>query len=167
MEKIIRDLAERYKIDIRLICEREIMNRAEIAQLSRSRLVTIGAHSRTHAQLSQLDTASLAYELVSSREAIEEMTGRSCIHCSYPYGGGDNVGPREFEAAAAAGFKTGLTTRRDLVIESDKNHLMALPRIPLDGDMQNIRVIRAQLSGVPMALRRGLEHLKNISKPSF
>lgn len=51
-----------------------------------ARGVRLGAHTRTHADLTSLDAAALDDELVGSRECLLERTGRAPSVLAYPYG---------------------------------------------------------------------------------
>lgn len=64
----------------------------------------IGAHTRTHPHLTQLDDATLDAELRGSREEVEERLGRPCPSIAYPFG---DVDQRVMAAADAAGLRFG------------------------------------------------------------
>jgi peptidoglycan/xylan/chitin deacetylase (PgdA/CDA1 family) len=128
----------------------------EIRELVRDKLVTIGAHSRTHALLAKLNDPDMCDEVAGSRARIEAVLGRPCRHFAYPYGSAHFAGPREFAATREAGFATAVTARRGLLYPEHRDRLAALPRIPLEGHMQDERLIEVQLSGAPFALRDGL-----------
>jgi peptidoglycan/xylan/chitin deacetylase (PgdA/CDA1 family) len=149
-----RDLARRYGVEA--TCRNELMNWEEIRELVRDKLVTIGAHSKTHAILAKLNDADMCDEIVGSRARIEAELGRPCRHFAYPYGSADFAGPREFAATIEAGFATAVTARRGLLYPGHRNRLAVLPRIPLEGHMQDEGLIEVQLSGAPFALRDGL-----------
>lgn len=154
----VRSLAERHGVDIEAICRSEIMSWTEIKELAKDPLVTIGAHTRTHAALSCLDAAALEKEIAGSRHEIEAVLGRPCRHFAFPYGAAEFAGPREFAAAARAGFMTAVTGRRGLLYGEHAQRLASLPRIALEGNLQDETLIEIQLSGVPFALRNGLRH---------
>ena len=83
--------------------ELELMDWDEIRALA-ERGWEIGAHSRTHPRLTQLEDGPLQAELVGSRMAVETELGRPCPSIAYPYG---DVDARVAQAAEAAGFATG------------------------------------------------------------
>jgi peptidoglycan/xylan/chitin deacetylase (PgdA/CDA1 family) len=68
----------------------------------------VGCHSRTHPNLSQLDSAGLHDEIVVAKDEIEQMLGRSVKHFSCP---GGFWSPEAARIAAEAGFKTVATSR--------------------------------------------------------
>lgn len=65
----------------------------------------IGAHTRTHPHLTQIDEASIYEELAGSRRDVEENIG-PCTSLAYPYGDHDG---RVVAAAAKAGFRAAAT----------------------------------------------------------
>jgi peptidoglycan/xylan/chitin deacetylase (PgdA/CDA1 family) len=71
--------------------------------------VSIGAHTRTHADLRRRDDASLESELRGCREDLEDLMGAPVTSLAYPFG---YVDLRVRAAAHAAGFTTAVTTRR-------------------------------------------------------
>jgi peptidoglycan/xylan/chitin deacetylase (PgdA/CDA1 family) len=64
----------------------------------------IGSHSCTHVDLTRADAASLAAELVRSREACAEGVGAPCRSIAYPYGAADD---RACRAARDGGYVAG------------------------------------------------------------
>jgi peptidoglycan/xylan/chitin deacetylase (PgdA/CDA1 family) len=62
----------------------------------------IGAHSCSHARLSQLDSEMILAELQRSRTACEQRVGVKCRSFAYPFGDADE---RVRTAAAAAGYE--------------------------------------------------------------
>jgi peptidoglycan/xylan/chitin deacetylase (PgdA/CDA1 family) len=162
MKATIEEMARRYGIDANAPCAHEIMNQEEIRELARDKLVTIGSHSRTHAALAKLTDANLHHELTTSRAELERVVGRPCVHLAYPYGNAQAAGPREFAAAERAGYHTAVTTNRGLVRNQHSRAMMELPRIPLEGDIQDPRLVEVQLAGLPFALKQP----SAISKPA-
>lgn len=68
----------------------------------------IGSHTCTHPVLTDLDDASLLHELRTSREGFVARFGADCDAIAYP---GGNVDRRVSNAAAAAGYRLGFTTK--------------------------------------------------------
>lgn len=71
--------------------------------------VRVGAHSRTHADLTSCTDAELEGEVRGSREDLEDLLGVACTRFAYPNG---RLDPRVRAAVAAAGFHTAVTTVR-------------------------------------------------------
>ena len=69
----------------------------------------IGAHTRFHPHLPELEDAALTTELQGSRDDCEQRLGRPCPSLAYPYGDFDE---RVIEAAGLAGFRYAGTLDR-------------------------------------------------------
>jgi len=74
---------------------------------------------------------------------------------AYPYGDIRSANEREFKAAADAGYFTAVTTRPGPVKPKHIHQLLALPRISLRGDMQDISLVEVMVSGFPFLMKRG------------
>jgi peptidoglycan/xylan/chitin deacetylase (PgdA/CDA1 family) len=90
----------------------------------------VGAHTATHARLTDLATAQARQEIESSRAALQDGLGQAIDHFAYPYGA--------FEAAHVAmvkeaGFATACTTRRGRYLGHTNRVEQAytLPRVPI------------------------------------
>ena len=68
----------------------------------------IGAHTRTHARLPELDDAKIEDEVSGSKKDIEDMFGLPVTSFAYPYGLFNDAC---VEAVRRAGFKVACTTR--------------------------------------------------------
>lgn len=62
---------------------------AQLAELSRSEWVTIGAHSHCHSLLDQIPTADARTSVARSRALLEGWTGQPVRHFAYPNGNHD------------------------------------------------------------------------------
>jgi peptidoglycan/xylan/chitin deacetylase (PgdA/CDA1 family) len=94
--------------------------------------------------------------MAESIARVEKELGRPCRHFSYPYGCTQSAGGREFRIAEALGLETAVTTQKRLLYPENAHELTALPRLSLNGDFQDIRYVKALLSGVPFALMNTL-----------
>ena len=128
----------------------------ELRELAEDPLVTIGAHTRGHYALAKLSERQARAEMAESIARIEKELGRPCRHFSYPYGCTQSAGEREFRIAEALGLETAVTTQKGLLYPENAHELTALPRLSLNGDFQDIRYVKALLSGVPFALMNTL-----------
>jgi len=88
---------------------------AQLRELASLPGAQIGSHGATHRRLTTLPDRELEEELVSSRAALEDMTGRPVNSISYPHG---DVDRRVRDAAARAGYHLGGTSRYGLNSES-------------------------------------------------
>ena len=77
-----------------------------------------------------------------SRAVIEAALGKRPEHLAYPVGDPASAGPREFRIAAELGFKTAVTTRPGVLFKAHLDHLTALPRIPVSGELQQQRYLK-------------------------
>ncbi|QOC22026.1 polysaccharide deacetylase family protein [Wenzhouxiangella sp. AB-CW3] len=87
--------------------QRGMISRAGIRKLADAGMV-IGSHGLSHRFLNTLSPAALAIELSSSRDFLQQITGREVKLLSLPGGRG---GPREIEAAHTAGYRSVFGSR--------------------------------------------------------
>jgi peptidoglycan/xylan/chitin deacetylase (PgdA/CDA1 family) len=160
MRGILRNLAAYYHVDIATFCDELCMTWTEIAQLAADPLVTIGAHTVNHPALAKLSREAVRSEMDLSRSVIEAALSVRPEHLSYPYGDRGSAAAREFEVAAELGFKTAVTTRPGVLFPEHGKHLMALPRISLNGDYQRLRYVRVLLSGSATAMWNGFRRVE-------
>lgn len=122
-------------------------------------LVAIGAHSVSHCNLARQPGATASHEMAESRARIENSLQRPVVHLAYPYGDRDAAGPREFALARAAGFKTAVTTRPGMIFPQSADHLTALPRVSLNGNYQDTRILPVLTSGAATAMWNGFRRI--------
>lgn len=148
---IVATMAEDAGIDTIGRIERLCMDWSALRDFSRDPLVTIGAHSMTHPRLKTLADEASQAEIVESKAVVEREIGKPVKHFAYPVGDATSAGIREFAFARAVGFETGVTTRPGVLFPEHAPHLLALPRISVNGLFQNIDFVRALVSGLPTA----------------
>jgi len=153
------DLAARYGVDTTAYCAELCMDWRELGELARDPLVTIGAHTVTHAMLAKASEAQVRAELNMGRAVIEAALGRAPDHLAYPFGDPSTAGAREFRIAAELGYKTAVTTRPGVLFAEHADHLTALPRISLNGGYQDMRYIPVLMSGAATALWNGFKRV--------
>jgi peptidoglycan/xylan/chitin deacetylase (PgdA/CDA1 family) len=159
LRKVVRDLCSRYRVEIAAFCDELCMNWDELNKLASDPLVTIGAHTVNHVMLAKVPERMARAEMDMSRSVIEAALGSRPAHLSYPVGDKTSAGPREFKIAAELGFKTAVTTRPGVLFPSHREHLMALPRISLNGEHQQLRYVRVLLSGAATAVWNGFQRV--------
>ncbi|HEY1542071.1 MAG TPA: polysaccharide deacetylase family protein [Xanthobacteraceae bacterium] len=148
----VGDLAARHGVDMPALCGELCMDWREINELARDPLVTIGAHTVNHAMLAKASEAEARNELKMGRAVIEATLGQAPEHLAYPYGDPMTTGAREFRIAAELGFKTAVTTRPGVLFHGHADHMTALPRISINGTLQDVRFIPVLMSGAATAL---------------
>jgi len=130
----VSELARRYGVDADALCEEYCMTWNELAEMARDPLVTIGAHTVNHVILAKASDAAAKSEIKMGRAVLGAALGKMPEHFAYPFGDASAAGPREFEAAREAGFKTAVTTRPGVLFEDHAEHLLALPRVSINGE---------------------------------
>jgi peptidoglycan/xylan/chitin deacetylase (PgdA/CDA1 family) len=94
-----------------------------------------------------------------SRARIESALDRPVLHLAYPYGDRIAAGTREFALARTYGFKTAVTTRPGMVFRETADHLTALPRVSLNGNYQDVRILPVLTSGAATAMWNGFRRV--------
>jgi peptidoglycan/xylan/chitin deacetylase (PgdA/CDA1 family) len=150
--RAIRELAIAHGVDIDLLCRSLAMDWNDIRTIARDPLCSIGAHTVHHFALARLDAGEAMQEAVASRDRIAAEIGRKPTTFAYPYGDASSCGPREFRLIADAGFAAAVTTRKGLLQARHVTGLTALPRLSLNGSLQELRQIETLLSGLPLSL---------------
>jgi peptidoglycan/xylan/chitin deacetylase (PgdA/CDA1 family) len=146
-------LASRHDVDALGITAALTMDSAELVQLSRHPLVSLGAHTPSHRALSRLSEAEARREMQNSADWLEQLTGRRPTTIAYPYGTTWAVTEREPQLAKALGYEVAVTTQPGTISERDHDALTALPRISLNGYYQTPRYVSALASGIPFTIR--------------
>ena len=155
----IRRFADAHGVDLEALCRREVMGWDELRTLAADPLCSIGAHTVHHYAVALLDADEAFAEMTESKVRLESELGVPVRTFAYPYGDAGSAGPRDFTLAGRAGFDVAVTTRKGLVYPEHVDHLMALPRVSLNGFYQKIRHVDVLLSGVPFVLFNGLKRL--------
>ena len=137
MTSLIRAAFERYGIMPGIKIRELALSWEQIAGLAQDPLVTIGAHAVNHVALNRLGMQELMNEIVGSKKLIESKIRKPVRHFSYPFGGKKEAGIREFDAVRQGGFKTGTTSRTGNLLSLHRLHLEALPRLLVDGNVED------------------------------
>lgn len=153
---IVRDLCVRHGVSQEQICRDLAMNWDEVRRLAADPLVTIGAHTVNHFAVVKLDAPRARTEMDEGARRIEAETGARPKHFAYPYGDAESAGPRDFTIAQELAFASAVTTRKGMLTAKHRDHLFALPRVALNGNLQSLRYVDVLLSGAPFFLFNGL-----------
>jgi peptidoglycan/xylan/chitin deacetylase (PgdA/CDA1 family) len=154
-EELLRvslSLCARAGVEPRLLTSSLCLDWRGLAQLARHELVTIGAHSVTHARLAKLDADACAREMADSRAAIAREIGADARHFCYPVGDPASAGKREFDLARDLGFVSAVTTRPGMIFAEHRDHPLTLPRLSINGRHQSLDEVDILLTGAPFAL---------------
>lgn len=142
-------------IDLHAMCRAEAMGWDELRKIADDPLCSIGAHTIHHYAIAKLPRGKAMDEIEQSRDRIASELGVTPETFSYPYGDADSASLRDFAMVAEAGFEAAVTTRKGLVYRAHADHLMALPRVSLNGGYQKLRYVDVLLSGTAFALWNG------------
>jgi peptidoglycan/xylan/chitin deacetylase (PgdA/CDA1 family) len=159
LRREIGALCAPHRVDQTAICRDLCMSWDELKAFADDPLVTIGAHTISHSNLALQSQAAANEELTGSRARIEERLQRTVLHLAYPYGDRFAAGAREFALATVAGFKTAVTTRPGMVFPESADRLCALPRVSLNGNYQERRVLPVLTSGAATAMWNGFRRV--------
>jgi peptidoglycan/xylan/chitin deacetylase (PgdA/CDA1 family) len=152
-------LCARHGVDETEICRGLCMSWDELKPFADDPLLTIGAHTITHCNLARQTEAIASHEMAISRARIESALQRPVVHLAYPYGDRVAAGAPEFALAHAAGFKTAVTTRPGMIFPESAEHLTALPRVSLNGNYQDTRILPVLTSGAATAMWNGFRRI--------
>ena len=152
-------LCIRCGIDQAAICRELCMSWDELKPFANEPLVSIGAHSVTHCNLARQPDEIASQEMTTSRARIESALQRPALHFAYPYGDKLAAGRREFALVKAAGFKTAVTTRPGMIFAASAEYPTALPRVSLNGNYQDERILPVLTSGMATAMWNGFRRV--------
>lgn len=152
----VRRLASVHAIDIAAITRELAMNWTDVRALAAHPLASIEAHTADHFALAQMSKAAARADISHGLARHEAELGRHPTHFSYPYGDPSSAGEREFQIARDFAFRSATTTRKGLLHPAHADRLTALPRLSLNGDFQDVRIVDVLLSGLPFALAKSL-----------
>ncbi|MEM7068956.1 MAG: polysaccharide deacetylase family protein [Pseudomonadota bacterium] len=147
--QLVASLCKAHGHDAERHLKTQVMNWSELKKLAQDPLCTIGAHTLGHYAVARLDNETSEAEIKGSREVLEKKLSIPVEHFAYPYGNENSAGKRDFDIANKLAYTTAVTTRHGVVYPEHADHMMALPRISLNGSFQALRYVRTLLSGLP------------------
>ena len=103
----------------------ELMSAAHLRQWVGGRQ-EVGAHTRNHVRLRDLDAVACNAEITLCKEDLEHITGTAVNHFCYPYG---EFTQEHVAMVKQADYMTATTTRRGRCQLGD--NVLALPRVPV------------------------------------
>lgn len=126
----------------------------ELRELHKHPLITLGAHTISHASLAACSQEELEFEINESKQIVEEALSTPINFFAYPYGKKSECSTREFSAAEQAGLDASFTTRSGHVQNAHATALHAIPRLAVDYYMSLQDIDELILSGLASLLRR-------------
>jgi peptidoglycan/xylan/chitin deacetylase (PgdA/CDA1 family) len=152
---ILREFAAVAGVDPAGPGRKTLMSWEEIRGIAKHPLVSIGAHTVNHYNLKRLPEEKARREMTDVVTLLRAELGEAPRHLAYPYGYASAVGCREVELAKEAGYASAVTTRHGILRTGHADHLLALPRISVNGRYQRVAHVRTMLSGIttPLANR--------------
>ncbi len=118
-----------YGISLASVADEYFMNADELRAFARLPLVTIGAHTTSHAALSTLQSDQARSEMAENRSYLEQLLDRNIVHFAYPYGDERACGAREAAIARELGFASAVTVGASPIFAEHCNRIHSLPRI--------------------------------------
>ncbi len=91
----------------------------------------IGSHTMTHRSVTSLSAGELADEIVGSKRAIEDITGRAVTSFAYPFGTLRDFDRRTADALRLAGYRLAFTSQHGALAAGQDP--MMLPRVKVEG----------------------------------
>ncbi len=159
LQREVSALCMRYGVDEAAISRDLCMSWDELKPFAQDPLIGIGAHTVTHCNLARQSKEIASQEMAVSRQRIEDALQNPVLHLAYPYGDKIAAGAREFAMAQAAGFKTAVTTRPGMIFPESAGYLTALPRVSLNGNYQDTRILPVLTSGAATAMWNGFRRI--------
>ena len=159
VNRTVSDLCHRHGLDDSAVVPELCMSLSELATFAADPLVTIGAHTLSHCNLAKCTSDAAEREIAGSRSSIEAKLNRPVMHFAYPYGDKDAAAARDFALVRKLGFKTAVTTRPGMLFAENADHMTALPRLSLNGNFQDERLLKVLTSGAATAMWNGFRRV--------
>ena len=127
-----------------------LLSWAELEELSRSALIDIGSHSRTHPILGSMGSEESWQEVYGSRQQLERRLGVEVASFCYPNGLSSDYRLDHIEMVEKAGYRCA-TAAHFGYVRAESNRF-ALPRV--GGDVTDMPMFRMRLDGFEYLQRR-------------
>ncbi len=144
----VQAIGEKFGIDQYHLLDQDALNLDELKKLAASPLVTIGAHTVNHANLSSLDEMAAFHEMTDSKRYLETHLGKPISHFAYPFGDRLAVSTRELALAEKAGFVTSTTTQPGTLKHHHCHHRQRLPRLAFNIKFESLELMELMRSGI-------------------
>jgi peptidoglycan/xylan/chitin deacetylase (PgdA/CDA1 family) len=159
VNRIVADLCRRHGLDDSVIARELCMSWTELQTFAADPLVTIGAHTLSHCNIAKCSSEEAEREIAASRATIEAKLDLPAMHFAFPYGDKGAAAARDFAIARRLGFRTAVTTRPGMLYAENADHMTALPRLSLNGNFQDERLLKVLTSGTATAMFNGFRRV--------
>jgi peptidoglycan/xylan/chitin deacetylase (PgdA/CDA1 family) len=140
----------KYREDPVLAARFLTLNRDELRQLADAGM-SLGAHTDSHPDLSQMAEELAVRELRQSRHQLELALGKQVWALAYPFGDLASVTAREMALAEHCGFTCAFVNHENELENAPPR--FALPRVHVTAEM-SLAELEARMSGFHSSLRR-------------
>ena len=141
LENELNKLFADYTINWTRKCEDLCLSWDDINLLKQEHLVTLGAHTKHHYNLKQLDTESdVKNEILTGTERLQDKAGIKPLVFAYPFGSSSEAGEREYKVLNELDFVCSCIAYGGACTKKSKN-LSALPRYMMNKDF-NIKDLK-------------------------
>jgi peptidoglycan/xylan/chitin deacetylase (PgdA/CDA1 family) len=140
-----------YDISPAALAGQYFLDRDELRTLAGHPLVTIGAHTTSHAALSTLEPTQARCEMADNRVYLQQLLDTDIAHVAYPYGDPRACGAREAELARELGFATAVTAEASPIYPEHRLRMHSLPRIAVRPD-ETAETLYYRASGLSWAM---------------
>ena len=152
----VRRLADAHAVNIAAVTRELAMSWDELRTLATNPLASIEAHTASHIALAQISSDKARADIEQGLARHDTELGRRPQHFSYPYGDPTSADTRDFEIAKSFGFRSATTTRKGLIRPEHAQALTRLPRLSLNGDYQDLRILDVLMSGLPFSIAKAI-----------
>ncbi len=101
----------------------------QLLELAADPLVTIGSHGIDHIHLSLADYETQLWELKSSQEKLEELTGKKCFLAAYPFGHFNRTTKKVMKEL---GYHWGFAVKGRPLLHKECKKTYAVPRLSMN-----------------------------------
>ena len=143
----IKDLCERYSVDLAALSQETSMDWDDLARLAADPNVTIGSATVNYPVLSSLKGADAKREMTMGRAVAQAAFHRDVRHFAYPFGDRDAWRKQHMAMVEEMGLASAATALPGVVEAKGYTNLRALPRVAWDGRQRSLRMMRVMLSG--------------------